>query len=143
MRKKKCEINNERVGGVKVILNFLPAGKLRTPTPTTALTMLNISLLIVAVPPPCPPRTSLTTSSLIRVCLSSKDGFFNASPRRRRELDIVNDDKEVVEITLRALTATFGTVAQRTRRRMHSVNFVIVDSLMFEEKGRVTISPPN
>ncbi len=40
-----------------------PAGKERTPTPTTALTMLNISLLMVAVPPPSPPRTSPTTTS--------------------------------------------------------------------------------
>ena len=36
----------------------LPAGKLSTPTPTTAFTILNISLCIVAVPPPSPPRIS-------------------------------------------------------------------------------------
>ena len=41
-----------------IVSKNLPAGKLSTPTPTTALTILNISLCIVAVPPPSPPRIS-------------------------------------------------------------------------------------
>ena len=107
-----------------------PAGKLRTPTPTTALTMLNISLLMLAVPPPSPPRipTTTTSDSVARVVVDDDDGrdgsfvlltLTDETPSRRGFLNATDADAP-----RRRASATVGAVAYRTRRE-HGMSFIV------------------
>lgn len=99
-----------------------PAGKLSTPTPTTPFTKLNISLVMVAVPPPSPPRTSL--ASLVHdddcLFLLMKAALFVRKSPRRRGTDASED-----EVVARRPSAR-DAVADRTMRMLDR-NFMVGD----------------
>ena len=108
----------------------LPAGKLRTPTPTTALTILNISLLIVAVPPPSPPLTCLALFGV-----TDDDVSTNARFNPGRGIDVSEDD----DTARRASTA--GDVVHIKRRsilldRSGFILYVIIISGLVDDLKR-------